>query len=886
MVGPLFADPATGVLIVQTGAGTHRSGDHGATWSLASGGLGQRPASSFDTVVSGGGVMYSIGAACSMLFRSIDAGLQWTPTGFDGPDCIDSIALTAGPAPRLLISVRDGPLLASSDGGRTFAEIGSGLPPGARLGSMKASPSTPGLVVAMVSGTGTTSVYRSVDSGDSWAPATLVPNSFQFPTSRFSFGAGGRIYLAGLDFFRSEDGGAVWFQVEPSRSAVAAHPTEPDTVYFVGSNGHLKRSAIGGPWAEDISAGQLMANETDPAQIVDIAIRPTGSGDDLLVTTELNGVFRRVNGVWTSSNSGLRAVNVRAMVGHPVAAGAVLAGVADGFSATQGMYRSADGGASWSPSAAGLRAMSVRSLTIDPTTVASPDSTVVYATGQGSRVSNAYANAGLWKSLDGGSSWNTIQSGIPSGAQGPSLGLVRALALDRRSCTNPPPAPAPCVDGPLSTLYATSDGVGTVETFRIIKSMDGGSQWSDVDGLPQRISANGATQWIKALPIVVDPHDSARVYVGSYATVTGGTATIANGVFRSVDGGETWNLQSEGLPLLAGSAQTHFDVYALAIDPQVPGLLWASTIQTGVAGVPSRIFRTTDGGKLWVPSIDGITGGDIRQLVVDPATPGTLYAAASASTTGPAGVYRSRDGGVTWRSISVGLHHRGALGLTIDPLDPARLFAGTAAGVFILDQRVDTDLDGIPDAIEAAGPNGGDGNADEIADAQQAHVATFERSSGSARWRREGTSSAAGVGEYITVAVEPAAPDTCAQLVDVQDVSADQRPADGADSARFVHVLPLVRLEILDCPSASVVVTHHGTAADAAARMRFHGPSQPGVDDPRWRAFDDRATRLDAQSWRLQLDLGAFGSYRPDAAGSILFEGGVGSDRLFADGFD
>ncbi len=641
-----------------------------------------------------------------------------------------------------------------------------------------------------------------------------------------------------------------------------------------------------GNFAVDASAGQIMVNATDSPRIVDLVIVPTGDGDDLIVTTEEAGVFRRVGGTWSASNTGIRATNVRAVAAHPHVSGTVFAGSSDGASPSQGVFRSVDAGAQWSVPSTGLRAKSVRSLMIDPTAAASPTSTVIYAGGQGVFESNAYVNAGLWKSSDGGMSWSDINAGIPSTSPSAPLGTVRAIALDVRSCVNPPPAPMPCSIGPLSTVYATSTGAFGVGSFRIIKSVDAGALWSDIDGLPPRMTSNGGLQFVTPLPIVIDPHDSAHLYVGSYASLSGAEVGIANGVFRSTDGGDNWGLYSSGLPLRSGSTQTHFDVYALAIDAQIAGTLWASAIETGAAGAVSRIFKTIDGGAQWLPSSDGITGGDIRQLVVDPTTPGTLYAAALGDTAAPGGVYRSRDGATTWHSISIGLDGAGASALAVDTLEPSRLYAGTSAGVFVLEQPEDGDSDGIPDTVETAGPNGGDGNADGIADALQPQVATFSAKSSDGHWQPEGGPSTTGSADYITVEIEATNPGSCAQLVDTQAVAVDDRPSDGVASTRFEHVLPLVRFEVLDCPGAAALVTFHGSPQGSDARFRFHGPSQPGSDDLRWRNFDDRATRVDAQSWRLRLDAGAFGSYRPATAGSILFEGGVGSDRVFANGFD
>ena len=93
----------------------------------------------------------------------------------------------------------------------------------------------------------------------------------------------------------------------------------------------------------------------------------------------------------------------------------------------------------------------------------------------------------------------------------------------------------------------------------------------------------------------------------SPGTVYAGTYT---GVFRSVDGGESWADRSSGLadPF----------VLALAIDPSAPGTVYAGTF----AGV----FRSVDGGGHWEAMNTGLDHPIVNALIIDPAAPGRIYA--------------------------------------------------------------------------------------------------------------------------------------------------------------------------------------------------------------------------------------------------------------------
>jgi hypothetical protein len=116
----------------------------------------------------------------------------------------------------------------------------------------------------------------------------------------------------------------------------------------------------------------------------------------------------------------------------------------------------------------------------------------------------------------------------------------------------------------------------------------------------------------------------------------------------------------------------------------------------------------------------------------------------------------------------------------------------------------DDDSDGVPNAIEAAGPNGGDGNGDAISDSDQAGVTTLPAAAG---------------GDYVTVEASGG----CASLLDVQVTTEAQAPA--SDSG-FDYPFGLVGFTA-PCPSATVTIYFHGVSS-LAAPYRKYGPTTPG----------------------------------------------------------
>jgi len=112
-------------------------------------------------------------------------------------------------------------------------------------------------------------------------------------------------------------------------------------------------------------------------------------------------------------------------------------------------------------------------------------------------------------------------------------------------------------------------------------------------------------------------------------------------------------------------------LYALAIDPETPTTLYAGT---GCSGV----FKSLDGGDSWSAVNTGLTSTFVTALAINPTTPATLYAGATGG-----GVFRSLNGGGSWSAVNTGLPpDRSVDALAINPTTPTTVYAGTQSGVF------------------------------------------------------------------------------------------------------------------------------------------------------------------------------------------------------------
>ncbi|MFN4219070.1 MAG: WD40/YVTN/BNR-like repeat-containing protein [Candidatus Bipolaricaulia bacterium] len=143
---------------------------------------------------------------------------------------------------------------------------------------------------------------------------------------------------------------------------------------------------------------------------------------------------------------------------------------------------------------------------------------------------------------------------------------------------------------------------------RFYKSTDEGRSWSNP-------TAYGLSD---VIALATDPNDEQVIW-----------AATQHGLFRSPDGGESFELMSFG-----GTP-----VIAVVVDPQSPHVLYVS--------LESGLQKSTDGGQTW-ESI-GDVGDTMGHLAVDPTNSHVIYAATYA-----AAIYKSTDGGMSWRQIKQG----------------------------------------------------------------------------------------------------------------------------------------------------------------------------------------------------------------------------------------
>jgi photosystem II stability/assembly factor-like uncharacterized protein len=205
------------------------------------------------------------------------------------------------------------------------------------------------------------------------------------------------------------------------------------------------------------------------------------------------------------------------------------------------------------------------------------------------------------------------------------------------------------------------------------KSDDYGRTWNP-------IFDSQSTQSIGA--IAVAPSDSNIVYVASGEGLHRPDLSVGDGIYKSTDAGKTWAHLG-----LQESAQ----IPAIAIDPHDPNRLFAAVLGRPYGPSEQRgIFRSMDGGVTWQRVLykDENTGGS--DIEMDPLNPDIIYASLWEVREGPwednnifqgngGGLFKSTDGGNTWKQLKDGLPANLAqINVAIAPSMPSRLYAAFA----------------------------------------------------------------------------------------------------------------------------------------------------------------------------------------------------------------
>ena len=342
----------------------------------------------------------------------------------------------------------------------------------------------------------------------------------------------------------------------------------------------------------------------------------------------------------------LRGGRTRALCGVPSQPNVFYVGAVNG-----GVWKTDDYARTWTPIFDAEPTQSVGAIA-----VALSDPNVIYvSSGEGLARPDLAVGDGIYKSTDAGKTWTHL-AGLRD-SQG-----IPALAVDPHDANR---------------VFAAVLGhpYGPNEERGIYLSTDGGENWEKVLSKGENIGGSD---------VEIDPKNPEVVYAAMWELRLGPWEDgneyqgAGGGIFKSTDGGKTWNALTNGLP--KGVIQAN-----LTIAPSEPSRLYASVAslrgETGTGSVVG-IYRSDDGGENWQhittdPRPAGrIGGGDLPMPKVDPKNPDIVYSTSTVTM-------KSTDGGKTWMSF------RGAPGgddyqnMWINPNDPNTILLVADQGALV-----------------------------------------------------------------------------------------------------------------------------------------------------------------------------------------------------------
>ncbi len=528
-----------------------------------------------------------------------------------------------------------------------------------------------------------TAVYQTLDGGTDWydviggvagggnvRPWTAVAFSKDNPeivytTALWGSTRGGIWPAEPADVFKSTDEGKPRKHVGTcdlcsSVQTIVVKEGDPNEVWVAAEGGLLYSKDGGSTWSGNVisyldeQASEAQNLIAQMPKVIGLDIQP-GNPGTMLAASSMHGMFRSTDGgtSWSRSNEGLTSSKlhrVKFSISNPNVA----------YVATHdGVFRSDDAGESWIERNQGLLDKHVNPIAIHPTNediVFVGTSNEIYTIHPEHQRKGLIEHGGMYKTVDGGKNWTRSDSGIFE-------------AKPAQIATHP--------------LIPYNIWVGGESGRGNLFSHDGGETWLFSGSMTAHYP---------------------MVYAFSYDIPTVIWATgwqVTGELAGSTNGGANWFTRTEKLNE-GLSAQTielglrlegpnDFHIHGVAVAPSDSNVVYVGSVHDSVYADlqfnldGTHIFKSSDGGETFPEMSNGFpieTETSINAIVVHPQDPDTAYVMTSLhETTTAIGVYKTTNGAQSWIAMNEGLDPY-TNDLQMDPINPEVLYAASESGVY------------------------------------------------------------------------------------------------------------------------------------------------------------------------------------------------------------
>lgn len=416
--------------------------------------------------------------------------------------------------------------------------------------------------------------------------------------------------------------------------ALAVDPRNSNIVYLGAAQGGVWKTTNGGdswqPLTDDQASLAVAALAIDPNN-PDTVYAGTGEptlgldnyyGAGLLKTTD-GGATWTLLGAAEFGGMGIASIAIHPQNPNIVYVASARSGVAGATQPIRGIFRSNNGGASWTALLTCQDCLGASDLVLDPQ---NPDT--LYA---------AFVGYGIFKTTNGGAQWAQLTNGLP-----PSNYLRIELALA-------PSNPNVLYAGYHYRLPDQYDGA------LVFKTTNSGATWTQVRA-PNYCTGQC---WYDNI-IAVHPANPDMVYFGGSANYEWQPVRrIKEVVIRTTDGGATWQDMS---PNTSADTSLHPDMHAIAFDPQNPNIIWI--------GNDGGVWRSTNGGGSWTNRNTNLATLQFTGIAVHPTNPQIVFGGMQDNNKA------KTTGALAWDALDVGDGGFAA----IDPFNP-QYFYGSRYGI-------------------------------------------------------------------------------------------------------------------------------------------------------------------------------------------------------------